>query len=165
MDAQALRTLCWMAGNSCGGEHPLACLRCVSSSRPSASSLLEVYAGLLTQHWLSLEFLPRCALSHDAGAFLRDQRALLHTAWLQTPTPPALRRWNDSFFFLHHQQPVQLTWLCLLRGRWEDSPKGKEKLSSEAKFTVWLREKVSNSATLIFTVLSQNAFNYNYFWH
>lgn len=48
-DGRASRPLCWMAGNSCGGEHPLACLRCVSSSRPSASSPLEGYVGLWTQ--------------------------------------------------------------------------------------------------------------------
>lgn len=48
-DGQASRPLCWMAGNRCGGEHLLACLRCVSSSRPSASSPLEGYVGLWTR--------------------------------------------------------------------------------------------------------------------
>ncbi len=48
-DGQASRPLCWMAGSRCGGEHPLACLRCVSSSRPSASSPLEGYAVLWTR--------------------------------------------------------------------------------------------------------------------
>lgn len=39
-DARALRSLCWMAGNSCGGGHPPVCPHCASLSHPSASSPL-----------------------------------------------------------------------------------------------------------------------------
>lgn len=48
-DARVTRLL-WMAGNRCGGEHLPACRRCVSSSRPSASSPLEEYEGPWRQH-------------------------------------------------------------------------------------------------------------------
>lgn len=48
--AQALRPLCWMAGNSCGGGHRPACLHYASLSRPSVSSPLEGYVGLWTRH-------------------------------------------------------------------------------------------------------------------
>lgn len=49
-DGRASMLLCWLASNSFGDGHPLACLHCVSLSHPNASSPLEACVGLWTQH-------------------------------------------------------------------------------------------------------------------
>lgn len=48
-DGRASRPLCWTAGNSCGGERQPACLRCVSSGHPNASSPPGAYVGPWTR--------------------------------------------------------------------------------------------------------------------